>query len=321
MSEIDKLVNRAYPDELRKVAPIAVDEEAILAKTLEKLGLEKEAQPGGGKKDKHEARHGERRPVRLVEVPLEREKGGWVKWAGWAVAACVAVVFAVTWWPKLEGPRAGAPAAPGAYFKEMGEDIDGTGKLPARAAGDKALGPDAEIIEKMVDSISNGTGISENVGIEAANGAKPGENVRNGITVSQVYPTKTGFTLYVSFQNNTLEEIGQHSFEVFSESSEGSTGYFITKRSNAEGLAIVEFSRGTEESSQDSAVLWVYRMGGAEEEANAGSVVAAFYLYPGENKGIPFSEEDYVLYGLNGSSNYDAAGTDADFGGASFAAE
>ena len=40
MSEIDKLVNRAYPDELRRVTPIAVDEGAILARTLEKLGLE-----------------------------------------------------------------------------------------------------------------------------------------------------------------------------------------------------------------------------------------------------------------------------------------
>lgn len=299
MSEIDKLVNRAYPDELRKVTPIAVDEDAILARTLEKLGLEKEEQPGKEKKPRHEARHTERKPVRLVEVPLERSKGGWVKWAGWAVAACVAMVFAVTWWPKMEGPRAGAPVAPGAYFEEIGEDIDGDGNVAARAAGERQAGLDAGIVSKTVDDIANGKGISVNLGIEAVNEARFGQDIRGGILVTQVNPTKNGFTLYISFQENTLEEIEQHNFEVYGESG---AGYYIAKRSNMEGLVIVEFSRGKEESGEDSAVLLVYRMDGtgAGDETD-GNVTAAFHLYPSERKAIPFTQEDYdALYSTDG---------------------
>ena len=39
MSEIDKLINQAFPDELRDIEPIDVDEDAILSMTLENLGL------------------------------------------------------------------------------------------------------------------------------------------------------------------------------------------------------------------------------------------------------------------------------------------
>lgn len=39
MSEIDKLINQAFPDELRDIEPIDVDEDAILSRALENLGL------------------------------------------------------------------------------------------------------------------------------------------------------------------------------------------------------------------------------------------------------------------------------------------
>ena len=38
MSEIDKLINQAFPDELRDIEPIDVDEDAILSRALENLG-------------------------------------------------------------------------------------------------------------------------------------------------------------------------------------------------------------------------------------------------------------------------------------------
>ena len=62
MSEIDKLVNRAFPDELRNVEPVDVDEDAILALTLEKLGL------------------GADEPEPAEEIPEER-RPAWVRGA------------------------------------------------------------------------------------------------------------------------------------------------------------------------------------------------------------------------------------------------
>lgn len=293
MSEIDKLVNRAYPDELRKVTPIAVDEDAILGRTLEKLGLEKDTQPSGEKRP----RHGERRPAKLVEVPLEREKGGWMKWAGWAVAACVAVVCAVTWWPKLDGPRLGAPVAPGAYFEEIGENIDNSlagGETPyaaPKAGGDQ---DSRAAIEKTIGIIADVQGVSLHVAALAADQVEAEQKNRNGIMVTQVNPTKTGFTLYVSFQNHTLEEIGLHHFEVYDDNN---TSYFIAKRSNMEGQVIIEFSRGTGESTQDSAILLVNKMGGeAADGETGGATAAAFHLYPEDRMALPFTDEEYALY-------------------------
>ena len=69
MSEIDKLINQAFPDELRDIEPIDVD---------------------GGRKDGPE----------LVEVPVVVHHR-WMDWAGWAIAACLVLVFAVNWGPWL----------------------------------------------------------------------------------------------------------------------------------------------------------------------------------------------------------------------------
>ena len=46
MSEIDKRIGKAFPDELRDVEPIAVDEDAILKMTLDTLGLKPSPKPG-----------------------------------------------------------------------------------------------------------------------------------------------------------------------------------------------------------------------------------------------------------------------------------
>lgn len=105
MSEIDKLINQAFPDELRDVEPINVDEDAILSMTLEQLGLKSSPKleipelpvkpvrrlwPGQEKKGEPE----------FVEVPVVVHHR-WMDWAGWAIAACLVLVCAVNWGPWL----------------------------------------------------------------------------------------------------------------------------------------------------------------------------------------------------------------------------
>lgn len=99
MNRIDKLVNRAFPDELRNVEPIAVDEDAIFAHTLEKLGLNAQS-PLAEPKPLKQSQRG-RREAKLVEVPQTEVKHRWVEWTGWAVAACLVIAFAVSWGPWL----------------------------------------------------------------------------------------------------------------------------------------------------------------------------------------------------------------------------
>lgn len=113
MSEIDKLINQAFPDELRDIEPIDVDEDAILAMTLESLGLEQPVLPelpaipakplrrltGRRAKGKKEEPGTETQPG-LIEVPVV-VRHRWVDLAGWAIAACLVLVCAVNWGPWL----------------------------------------------------------------------------------------------------------------------------------------------------------------------------------------------------------------------------
>lgn len=110
MSRIDKLVTNAFPDELRNVEPIEVDEDAVLALTLAKLGLEQPAGPlrepqqmDGEKKLIFFDGSGQKRVAALVEIPLEREKHHWTHWAGGAAAACLALACLFWWGPLLLG--------------------------------------------------------------------------------------------------------------------------------------------------------------------------------------------------------------------------
>lgn len=105
MSEIDKLINQAFPDELRDVEPIDVDEDAILQLTLEQLGLKPsprleipELPVRPAKRGKR--RGGKRQEPEFVEVPVVVHHR-WMDWAGWAIAACLVLVFAVNWGPWL----------------------------------------------------------------------------------------------------------------------------------------------------------------------------------------------------------------------------
>ncbi len=140
MSEIDKLVNRAYPDELRRVTPIAVDEGAILARTLEKLGLEEAKKPARRKKrrERYMGRHGARREPRLVEVVEEPPRRRWIGWAGWAAAACIAIACAVNFGPALLEQML--------VYPETASDLAGAGAAGAYEAAE-AGGGEAGAIE------------------------------------------------------------------------------------------------------------------------------------------------------------------------------
>lgn len=107
MSEIDKLINQAFPDELRDIEPIDVDEDAILAMTLEQLGLEPDsAEPpdtaAARPLRRLTERHGQKAKgePELIEVPVVVHHR-WMDWAGWAIAACLVLAFAVNWGPWL----------------------------------------------------------------------------------------------------------------------------------------------------------------------------------------------------------------------------
>lgn len=104
MSEIDKLINQAFPDELRGVEPIDVDEDAILAMTLDALGLESSPKAElpeliPVRRRSRPARKKEEKPE-FVEVPVVVRRR-WLDWAGWAIAACLVLVLAVNWGPWL----------------------------------------------------------------------------------------------------------------------------------------------------------------------------------------------------------------------------
>lgn len=135
MSEIDKLVNQAYPDELRRVSPIAVNEEAVLARTLDKLGLDG-SEPAKGqtkkKKGRYVGRHEAQREIHLVEVPQEPEpKHRWIGWISWAAAACLLITCAVRFGPFLlsnilvDPHSAAGQAALGGYVGGMEDRTEG----------------------------------------------------------------------------------------------------------------------------------------------------------------------------------------------------
>lgn len=98
MSRIDKLVSKAFPDELRHVEPIETDEDALFAMTLEKLGLDSPA-PAGQEEPKGplSVLRREKRQEKLVEVPLVRVKRRWANWIGGALAACLVLGCGIYW--------------------------------------------------------------------------------------------------------------------------------------------------------------------------------------------------------------------------------
>ncbi len=98
MSRIDKLVAKAFPDELRSVTPVETDEAALFAMTLKKLGLEPAA-PAAPEEPKGPLAflHREKSQGKLIEVPLEQVKHRWASWLGGAIAACLVLSCGIYW--------------------------------------------------------------------------------------------------------------------------------------------------------------------------------------------------------------------------------
>lgn len=144
MSQIDKLVNKAFPDELRHVEPVDVDEDAILALTMEKLGLGQDqgAQPVKGKGILRG--RGKRQEEKLVAVPLVAVRRRWVDRIGIALAACLVLTCGVYWGPWLLhnlGFGSRAPASQGGY---TGADAPQGGTDEVQAGGVKVVIGEAE---------------------------------------------------------------------------------------------------------------------------------------------------------------------------------
>ena len=113
MSEIDKLINEAFPDELRNVEPVQIDDSAILCLTLHKLGLDEPASTASARHMR--GRKGNAlRQRRFIEAPSAPVRSLWISRAGWAAAACVllaAVLRFVPWTNIFSGYRVEMPGA------------------------------------------------------------------------------------------------------------------------------------------------------------------------------------------------------------------
>ena len=113
MSEIDKLINEAFPDELRNVEPVQIDDSAILCLTLHKLGLDEPASTASARHMR--GRKGNAlRQRRFIEAPSAPVRSLWISRAGRAAAACVllaAVLRFVPWTNIFSGYRVEMPGA------------------------------------------------------------------------------------------------------------------------------------------------------------------------------------------------------------------
>lgn len=87
MKRMDQWVNEACGEELKRVKPIPVDEQAVLTKTLEKLGLSQEKLPW---QEKGTPDFEALEPV-LVEYPEPEKKRSWAWRLAQAAVACFAL--------------------------------------------------------------------------------------------------------------------------------------------------------------------------------------------------------------------------------------
>lgn len=87
MKRMDQWVNEACGEELKRVKPIPVDEQAVLTKTLEKLGLSQEKLPW---QEKGTPDFEALEPV-LVEYPEPEKKRSWTWRLAQAAVACFAL--------------------------------------------------------------------------------------------------------------------------------------------------------------------------------------------------------------------------------------
>lgn len=123
MKRIDELINETCPDELERLSPERVDREAVLGRTLEKLGLGERAESSLPELD----------PEKLVHPePAPKRRWGW---ALGALAACLAVCLALgalfpawtgnlfRWGPFSQGDLGGGARQMTEYFTPVTDEV------------------------------------------------------------------------------------------------------------------------------------------------------------------------------------------------------
>lgn len=283
MSRIDKLVTNAFPDELRNVEPAEVDEDAILDLTLAKLGLEQPAVPpadqraGEKKRIIFDADGGKREEV-LVEIPVERVKRPWVRWAAGAAAACLALAC-LFWWAPLLLSTMG-----------FGTRAHSTGELEGQPSDGAVFG--------TVSSAAPSANEDKDGALRALEG--------NGGDI-EVLPnfTAEGNGLNVSLRFHNVSTSYYSVKAVY----EGKELYCITRRvgDNAETLSLTFLSEETFNPNGhiDLFVELIPALAFSQSDLSIGYLTAAGFtlsLYSGSVSN--FSQEEYELWGYTVSDSY-----------------
>lgn len=152
MKRMDQWVNEACGEELKRVKPISVDEQAVLTKTLEKLGLSQEKLPW---QEKGTPDFEAFEPV-LVEYPEPEKKRSWAWRLAQAAVACFAL-FLVGYMvsPAISGllGSGGGPGAAAPGFTDPSVQ-----SVPAVSANAEMIPPE----EAYFDAWVSDTAVCEN---------------------------------------------------------------------------------------------------------------------------------------------------------------
>lgn len=152
MKRMDQWVNEACGEELKRVKPISVDEQAVLTKTLEKLGLSQEKLPW---QEKGTPDFEALEPV-LVEYPEPEKKRSWAWRLAQAAVACFAL-FLVGYMvsPAISGllGSGGGPGAAAPGFTDPSVQ-----SVPAVSANAEMIPPE----EAYFDAWVSDTAVCEN---------------------------------------------------------------------------------------------------------------------------------------------------------------
>lgn len=249
MSEIDKLVNRAYPDELRRVSPIAVDEKAVLARTLDKLGLEEGAAPAKSqpekKRGRYVGRHEAQREIHLVEVPAEPERRfRWVGWAVRAVAACLLIACAVRFGPTLFSNMLVATRSPAGHGALEGGYAGGADDLTtggADGAEETAQGA-RELVEPAQSPASSGTLEEIFSALDQAKAMALSYNGQISILRISKIDKNDQFTVVVHFPRMDQLTVAQFAISIYGSDTYGQKlNVLEVKRENVDGFAYLTY--------------------------------------------------------------------------------
>lgn len=288
MNRIDKLVNKAFPDELRNVEPTPVDESAILSRTLEKLGLEQPAEPQPVKKTVHTP-HGTgprpetEREEHFVEVPLEIVKPHWVNRIMLGLAACLLLAFVVNWGPWL--------------LNNLGF---GSRTRPL-APGEENPGASFPITIHPIATPAPDEGESQ---AEPADDSAPANTILKGqagnIRVTNFSSGGAGLQVYMRFENEN--SAGAFCYTITAKC--GEKELYCISRSSGDATGLVSLNFASEEAfndMEDSTITLVATLVPGllsnsftlEEPLT----VAAFYLDPRTETVTEFTTKDYLALG------------------------